>query len=80
MFLLKILSCFFFFLVNRSPLFYANTGPIASILIESGASIGHKDDDGLAALHSSAERGNVDVCRVLIEKGADVNILDNQKI
>lgn len=65
---------------NRSPLFYANIGSIADILIESGAAIEHKDDDGMTALHSSAERGKVEVCKVLIEKGAQVNALDSQKV
>lgn len=65
---------------NRSPLFYANIGSIAGILIDSGAAIEHKDDDGMTALHSSAERGKVEVCKVLIEKGAQVNALDSQKV
>lgn len=70
----------FLFFFNRTPLFFVSSAPVATILIESGASIDHKDDDGLTPLQSACERGCVDAAKVLIEKGADVNSLDSQKV
>ena len=41
-------------------------------LIENGADVDAKNNDGKTALHKAALRGNVDVVKVLIENRADV--------
>ena len=33
--------------------------------------------DGYTALHNAAMSGNIDVARLLLDRGADVNIKDN---
>ena len=39
--------------------------------------VGAKDENGKTALHWAALTGHVDVAKVLIEKGADVDARDN---
>ena len=46
---------------------------VARALIEAGADVNAKEDDGWTPLHHCAQKGHLEVVRVLIEKGADVN-------
>lgn len=48
----------------------------AKILIESGAEVNAKDDEGNTALMSAVKEGLIDGVKLLIEKGADVNLKD----
>jgi len=50
---------------------------IASILLEGGASPNQQDFDGETALMDAAERGMTQVVKILINTGADVNLIDN---
>ena len=43
------------------------------LLIEDNAEVNAGDDDEWTALHLAAEKGHVDVAKVLIQNGADVN-------
>ncbi|KZV36437.1 ankyrin repeat and protein kinase domain-containing protein 1-like [Dorcoceras hygrometricum] len=45
-------------------------------LLENGASIHGRDQNGWTALHRASFKGRIDVTRVLIEKGIDVNAKD----
>ncbi|KAG8373984.1 hypothetical protein BUALT_Bualt11G0083400 [Buddleja alternifolia] len=47
-------------------------------LLENGASINGRDQNGWTALHRAAFKGRVDVARALIEKGIDVNAKDEE--
>ncbi|KAG2180895.1 hypothetical protein INT43_008475 [Umbelopsis isabellina] len=40
-------------------------------------SINDRDDQGLTALHYASDGGHLDVIKLLVEKGADVNALTN---
>ena len=42
--------------------------------------VNKKDPLGWTALHYAAENGNTDLCKLLIEKGADVNQCTNHKM
>ena len=57
----------------------AKNGDIKNVreLIENGADVGAKNNDGEKALHWAAWNGHVDVAKVLIEKGANVDAKDN---
>ena len=43
-------------------------------MLVNGADVDAKNIYGVAALHKAALRGNVDVVKILIEKGADVDM------
>jgi ankyrin repeat protein len=42
-------------------------------LLEEGANINAKDEDGFAALHYATLEGHPDIVEILLENGADVN-------
>ena len=50
---------------------------VARDLIEAGADVNAKDNDGFTPLSICAEKGHLDVARDLIWAGADVNAKDN---
>jgi ankyrin repeat protein len=57
---------------GRTALCGAFDPGIARVLMESGADVRHVDGCGWTALHCAVERGNVDVCRVLVEAGGEL--------
>ena len=64
---------------NRMPLHYASSKgkkDICSLLIERGAAVNAKDDEGQTPLNWASYYGDKDVCALLIERGADVNTKD----
>lgn len=46
-------------------------------LIDNGANVNHKDRNGDSALHFAAQQKTVECAKILIEKGADIEIQDN---
>lgn len=56
------------------PLHQAKTIEIAELLISSGAKINALDYRGATALAEAAVNGNMEVCRFLVSKGADVKL------
>ncbi|KAL0337109.1 UNVERIFIED_CONTAM: hypothetical protein Scaly_1986000 [Sesamum calycinum] len=56
----------------------ARKGEVRTIirLLENGASINGRDQNGWTALHRAAFKGRIDAARALIEKGIDVNAKD----
>lgn len=63
-----------------NPLMYANERNsqedinIYKLLLEYGADITARDYYGNTALHTAAYCGNIDLCKLLIEKGININI------
>ncbi|WP_221179581.1 ankyrin repeat domain-containing protein [Candidatus Cardinium hertigii] len=49
---------------------------VAELLIDSGANIEAKDEDGYTALHLAAIYGQYDIAKLLLEKGANKNNQD----
>ena len=47
---------------------------IVKLLIDKGADVNAKTDDGMTALIVAAENGQADVAKLLIDKGADINV------
>jgi len=61
---------------NIPPIIIAiDTGrqKIYQMLIAKGVDIGTKDPNGYSLLHLAAEKGNLDLVKVLVEKGADIS-------
>jgi ankyrin repeat protein len=57
---------------------HAGPAPVA-LMLDLGFPIGtRRPQDGATALHAAAYRGRVDVVRLLLERGADVDALDGQ--
>jgi ankyrin repeat protein len=42
-------------------------------LLEGGADVQRGNSDGYNALHEAANNGHLDVCRLLLDKGAEMN-------
>jgi ankyrin repeat protein len=62
-----------------SPLFGAvgfGDPEVVRALVEGGADIREKDQDGMTALHWAVVDNHADAARALVEKGADVNTVD----
>jgi ankyrin repeat protein len=51
---------------------------VAKLLIEKGANVAGKDRAGNTALHIAAQLGDIDMVKLLISKGADVNAKNNK--
>ena len=51
---------------------------IAKYLIEQGAEINHQDSDGFTALHYAAKNGHIDVVKMLLNKGASINVYPDE--
>jgi ankyrin repeat protein len=50
---------------------------VAKLLIENGADLAKKDEDGNTALHMACDKGVADVVQLLIDAKADVNARNN---
>ncbi|KAK4448906.1 hypothetical protein QBC34DRAFT_438682 [Podospora aff. communis PSN243] len=61
---------------DRTPLHYAARGgytEIARLLLQHGAGVDTRDDQGFGPIHLAAAAGSVDVVALLIQHGVDVN-------
>ena len=50
---------------------------VARILVEQGADVMARDNDGKTSLHAASKKGHVEITRFLVEHGADVTARDN---
>jgi ankyrin repeat protein len=57
----------------------ANAGDIAAVRrsLDAGASVNSTSKYGVSALGFAAERGYFDMVRLLVDRGADVNVIDS---
>ena len=53
-------------------------GKLLSVLLEGGAPVDARHESGRTALMLASNNGRVDLCRVLIDAGADVNSVDGR--
>lgn len=63
-------------LIDQTPIIIAafnGCTDIVRMLIDAGADIHHRNDQGENALISATQEGNIDVVKVLLNAGADVN-------
>ena len=63
-------------LIDQTPLIIAafnGCTDIVRMLIDAGADIGHRNDQGENALITASQEGNIDVVKVLLDAGADKN-------
>jgi hypothetical protein len=63
-------------LIDQTPLIIAAQNgctDIVRILLDAGANIEHKNDQGENALISAAQEGHIDTVKLLLEAGADIN-------
>ncbi len=51
---------------------------MTKLLLEKGANVNARDDDGLTALHLASGDGCLRIARLLLEKGANANARDNE--
>ena len=54
--------------------YWASLGELAEVekSLANGTDVNSADDEGYSALHAAAENGYLDVVKLLVEKGADV--------
>ena len=50
-----------------------NSEELQHLVAEEGLSPGHVFHHGVTALHEASEAGHVEVCKLLIDSGVDVN-------
>jgi ankyrin repeat protein len=63
-------------LIDQTPLIIAafnGCTDIVKMLLDAGADIQHRNDQGENALISAAQEGNIDTVKFLLDAGADVN-------
>lgn len=61
--------------LHLPPLVYwASLGELKEVekLLSEGTDPNTADEEGYSALHAAAENGNLDIVKLLVEKGADV--------
>ena len=63
---------------ESTPLFYCKTTAICHALLNAGASVNHKNKDGLTPLHRHAIMGRIAIVCALLEAGADDRLLCNR--
>lgn len=54
------------------PLHYCNTAPMAQLLLDAGASVEVANDWVFSPLHTAIQQNAMDVVRLLVEAGADI--------
>ena len=59
---------------------YGGNAETVKLLLERGADVNAKDNDGWTPLQHAAKRGNVEIIKLLLEKGADVNAKSNDGV
>ena len=64
------------FIENRTPLFFAASAEVVGKLIERGADVDARDDNGYTPLHGAR---NVEVAKALLEAGVDINAETNSR-
>jgi ankyrin repeat protein len=67
----------------QTPLFYAakyNRGArVAELLLRAGCDVNHKDGNGQTCLFYASSSGNLDICRLFVDFGANVTLLDRNR-
>lgn len=61
---------------GASPLHFASSPSVATLLVEARASLSLRTEDGSSPLHRAASSGNLSIVRLLLSSGADPLALD----
>ncbi|RPA75198.1 ankyrin, partial [Ascobolus immersus RN42] len=64
---------------GRTPLHYACSEAVASMLLNAGANLRHKSRNGMTPVHSAAQLGNVYTLGYFLRSGAPVSPVDHSK-
>ncbi|CAG0882768.1 unnamed protein product [Cyprideis torosa] len=64
-------------LLNRTPLHLAGTGETATVLIDNGAEVNARDEEGRTPLHLATQHDRHSLAVVLLSNGADVLATDD---
>jgi len=64
--------------INRTPLMFTNKPDVVKLLLDRGANVNAQDSNGFTALHFAVYDSNIPVIKILIEYGADVNIIPDK--
>jgi ankyrin repeat protein len=68
---------------SQTPLFYSakfnRHARITEALLRAGCDVNHKDGNGQTCLFYAAGAGNIEVCRLFVEFGANVQIYDKNR-
>lgn len=67
---------------GRTPLHWASeygTLEMMEILVQSGASVNAKDNEGCICLHLAAGNGNIEITQFLVSHGAEIDAMDSFK-
>lgn len=67
----------------QTPLFYAakynKAARVSELLLRAGCDVNHKDGNGQTCLFYAASSGNLDVCRLFVDFGVNVAVLDRNR-
>ncbi len=64
--------------MDASSIYWMGHADVAAVLLDRGAEVNGKINDGRMPLHYAANYGHADVAALLLDRGAEVNAKDNE--
>ncbi|XP_059151289.1 putative ankyrin repeat protein RF_0381 [Physella acuta] len=65
--------------IGETPLFFCNKKEYSQQLIDGGANVHHKNKEGMTALHYAVRKNNMEVVKLLLHYGIEVNIISQRR-